>query len=374
MCRFFCLFMFLRPASRRLLCAPRGPLLSRARTFLAPGAMARARVFSVPVLDGVQGVPPTAGVKPQDAKTFAPHGWGKASSTKNQVSNLLTKNYFYALSVPVPPRTPKSILKLGVFHAKNVGAWAELEDDVPVSQVSGFKSTKLLRISSGNACPRVTFDNAPRRDPAPPTSRLVSTSDSVASRLFKMCYYADEGWSDADVDAEIRRATAGMFSLSTLTELECSDDEALATEAPLLSATPAPLACPCLVTEDPLAHFEMSFAAQCAGFEALGVPWMVLKAGNRQKESRRRNRVSAEVQQESAQPCSKDGGPLAPMQPWSSALFLLRLRAGERGRRNCRLSRCRRHRPLRSLPEYGPDPGRPPPRQAVVKIVSREMV
>ena len=45
------------------------------------------------------------------------------------------------LSVPPTQRTPTGIIKSGVFDAKNLGDWADLQDDAPVLQISGFKST-----------------------------------------------------------------------------------------------------------------------------------------------------------------------------------------------------------------------------------------
>ena len=190
--------------------------------------MAPARAFfSVPVNDGWQGVPPTAGVKPQDAESSAPHGWGKASSTKYQDTSLLTKNPFYVLSVPVPSRPPKSIFKRGVFHAKDLGAWAELDDDVPITQVSGFKSTKLSQISPGNVRRTVSFEDAPVQSPAPSRTAFISNADIFASLMFKVCYYADEFWSDADVEDEIFRATRGMFSLSALHVSQLDNQEQL---------------------------------------------------------------------------------------------------------------------------------------------------
>ena len=194
--------MCVRPATRRLLVRPLGPP-SAFPPPSAPAAMVRARVFSVLVPDGVQGVPAVPAVKVQVPESSGCRHCTEVSSIKHQDPNLLTKNPFYVLSVPVPPRPPKSIFKRGVFHAKDLGAWAELDDDVPITQVSGFKSTKLSQISPGSGRRTVSFADVPVQSPTPSRTALSSNADIFASLLFKVCYYADEFWSDADVEAEI---------------------------------------------------------------------------------------------------------------------------------------------------------------------------
>ena len=253
--------------------------------------MASARaLFSILVPDGVQGVPAVPAVKVQVPETSGCRHCTEVSSAKHQVSSLLSKNPFYVLSVPVPQRAPKSILKRDVFDAKNLGAWADLEDDQRIARISGFKSTKCSQFLSSNVRPKVCLDCTARGHETAPRPMLVSTAESHAGLLFKVCYFADEAWSDADVDAEIHRVSRGKLHLHDLS----GDKYQSPDEAPVCAPRkPAPAIKKSSRSGKRHAAFEKSFPAHCAGFEALTLPWVILRPGNRTTKSRRRGTRSA---------------------------------------------------------------------------------
>ena len=95
----------------------------------------------------------------------------------NSHQDILRLNKFYVLSVPLTQRTPKSIVKHGVFHAKQVGDWADLQDDAPVMRISGFKSTKLSQNSEFHG--RLVYEDLQepdqtRRDSSPSAPRTAT--------------------------------------------------------------------------------------------------------------------------------------------------------------------------------------------------------
>ena len=89
------------------------------------------------------------------------------------------------------------------------------------------------------------------------------------------------------MEDEILRATRGMFSLSALHVSQLDHEEQLDVVESDVSADSCPGTPPSRTVKDPLMDFESSFAAHCAGFEAIRLPWVMLKAGTRRCKQRR---------------------------------------------------------------------------------------
>ena len=276
--------MFVSARDPQAFGAPRRLTSPRAPPSSAPGAMARARVFSVLVPDGVQGVPLPDGVSPKDPETSGPPWMGKILKHQdNTLPDILRFNPFYPLSVPPPQRAPKSIIKHGVFHAKNFDNWADAVDDATILSVSGFQSTKLSQFLPSVSHRHVSFCVPKHYQPS--TAHAGGLADSFTGRLFKACFHANDSWDDADVEAEVKRVTCNKMSVSDFQTPElpvdqrefCKADVRPGKHLPVSTAPP---------TASPRVSIEDKFPAQCAGFEAIGLPWVMLKAGHRNTKTR----------------------------------------------------------------------------------------